>query len=64
MSIWKGLGQAFMGVAVGGRACGPACHQIRRTLKRFLACGALRSSVSHIKPTWERIAMEYCLPQH
>ena len=49
MSIWKGLGQGFTGVAVGGRACGPACHQIRRTFERFRACGALRSSVSHIE---------------
>ena len=36
-------------IAVGGRACGPACHQIRRTFKRFCACGVLRSSVSHIE---------------
>ena len=49
MSIWEGLGQGFTGVAVGGRACGPACHQIRRTFERFRACGALRSSVSHIE---------------
>ena len=49
VSIWKGLGQGFTGVAVGGRACGPACHQIRRTFERFRACGALRSSVSHIE---------------
>ena len=36
-------------IAVSGRACGPACHQIRRTFKRFRACGVLRSSVSHIE---------------
>ena len=75
---------AGAGVAVGGRTCGPACHQIRRTFKRFRACGALRSSVSHIEwlpgdgafigfqgtlvlciqSTRERLATEYCLPQH
>ena len=36
-------------IAVGGRACGPLCHQIRRTFKRFRACGVLRASVLHIE---------------
>ena len=34
---------------VAGRACGPACHQIRRTFKRFRACGVLQASVLHIE---------------
>ena len=35
-------------IAVGGRACGAACKQIRWTFKRFRACGVLPSSVLHI----------------
>ena len=36
-------------IAVGGRACGPACHPIARTFKRFRACGVLRASVLQIE---------------
>ena len=36
-------------IAVGGRACSPACHQIHRTFKRFRACGVLPASVLHIE---------------
>ena len=37
------------GMAVRGKACGSACHQICRTFKRFRACGILRASVLHIE---------------
>ena len=36
-------------IAVSGRACGLACHQICWTFKRSGACGVLRSTVSHIE---------------
>ena len=36
-------------IAVRGRPCGPACHPICWTFKRFRACGVSRSSVSHIE---------------
>ena len=36
-------------IAVGGRTCGPVCHQIRRTFKRLCAFGVLRASVLHIE---------------
>ena len=36
-------------IAVGGRACGPACQLICWTFKRFRACGVLRSSVSQME---------------
>ena len=36
-------------IAVGGGACGPACHQIRQTFKRFCACSILRASVLHVE---------------
>ena len=36
-------------IAVGERACGPVCHQIRHTFRRFRACGVLWASLLHIE---------------